>query len=81
MQTSGNNRPAWIPRDFVSLALTAVAVAVVITSQISGIQAHITGTMSPTNPLATQDGTAAHPYSDASQCPSTAPSYSRKLLI
>jgi hypothetical protein len=69
MQTSGNNRPTWIPCDFVSLALTAVAVAVVTTCQIGGTQAQVIGTISPTNPVATQDGTAAHPYSDASQCP------------
>src|SRR5690348_3230635 len=67
MQASGKRR-ARIPCDFVLLPLTAVAVAVITICRIGGSQAQIS-TISQTEPPVRQDGTAAHPYSDASQCP------------
>jgi uncharacterized Zn-binding protein involved in type VI secretion len=36
----------------------------------SGSEADTTGTVSKAEPPLTQDGTPAHPYTDASQCPS-----------
>jgi hypothetical protein len=36
----------------------------------SGSKDDTTGTVSKTEPAVTQDGTPAHPYADASQCPS-----------
>jgi hypothetical protein len=67
MQPSGKSR-ARIPRDFVLLPLTVVAVVVMTIYRIGGSQAQISA-ISQTEPLVRQDGTAAHPYSDASQCP------------
>jgi hypothetical protein len=66
MQTSGKNRPhEWS----VLLPLAAVAVAVFTVCRMTSTHAQITGTVSLTEPLARQDGTPVHPYTDASQCP------------
>jgi hypothetical protein len=70
MQTSRKNHWERVPREgFLLLALAAAAVAVITIWRISGTQAEITGTISQTEPPVRPDGTAAHPYSDASQCP------------
>ena len=54
------------PRDWLVL-LTVVAVIAI--PQTSTANDHITGTDSQTEPAIGQDGTPAHPYADASQCP------------
>jgi hypothetical protein len=70
MQTSRKNHWERVPREwFLLLALAAAAVTVITIWRISGTQAEITGTISQTEPPVRPDGTAAHPYSDASQCP------------
>jgi hypothetical protein len=70
MQTSRKNRWERVPRQgFLLLGFAAVVVAVLTIWRISGTQAEITGTISQTEPPVRPDGTAAHPYSDASQCP------------
>ena len=56
MHTSDKNRWA------------AVAIAAITIWRINATQAE-TATISQTEPPAKPDGTAAHPYSDASQCP------------
>ena len=43
--------------------------AVIAILQINSTKDEITGTISQTEPPIQQDGTPAHPYSDASQCP------------
>jgi hypothetical protein len=52
---------------FVLLTLVGMAVPTIAFSQINGSKDEITDTQS--EPPIKQDGTAAHPYSDASQCP------------
>ena len=70
MQTSRKNRWERVPREWcLLLGFAAVAVAVITIWRISGTQAEITGTISQTEPPVRPDGTAAHPYSDASECP------------
>jgi hypothetical protein len=68
MQTSGKKRWEWVfTRAWFILA--AVAVAAITIWQINGTQAAETAAISQTEPPARPDGTAAHPYPDASQCP------------
>jgi hypothetical protein len=70
MQTSRKNRWERVPREWFFLLVLAIAAMAVITIwRISGTQAEITGTISQTEPTLRPDGTAAHPYADASQCP------------
>lgn len=66
-----NHKPAnSVGREwFVLFALVVVGVAVIAIWQINGSHGEITGTISQTEPTFKQDGTTAHPYSDASQCP------------
>jgi hypothetical protein len=54
------------------LALTffGIAVPAIAFSQINGSNDEITGSVSQSEPPIKQDGSPAHPYSDASQCPS-----------
>ena len=54
------------PRDWLVL-LTVVAVIAI--PQTSTAHDDITGTVSQTEPTIGQDGTPAHPYANASQCP------------
>ena len=61
-QCTSGNRP-------LLNTVVAIAIAVIAILQGSGTQAQVTGTISRTEPPATQDGTPAHPYSDASHCP------------
>jgi hypothetical protein len=60
-----------VPHDwFVMLTiLVAIAVAVIAVWQASAANDEITGTVSQTGPALKQNGTPAHPYADASQCP------------
>jgi hypothetical protein len=62
-----NHKPAnSVGREwFVLFALVVVGVAVIAIWQINGSHGEITGTISQTEPTFKQDGTAAHPYSDA----------------
>jgi hypothetical protein len=70
MQTSRKNRWERVSREWFLLISLAVAAGAVFTIwRINGTQAEITGTISQTEPPVRPDGTAAHPYSDASQCP------------
>ena len=48
-----------------------VGLATPIGSANAGPKAGITGTISKAEPTSKQDGTPAHPFSDASQCPSS----------
>jgi uncharacterized Zn-binding protein involved in type VI secretion len=57
-------------RDFAMLTvLVAIAVAAIAVRQASAANDEITGTVSQAEPAFKQDGTPAHPYADASQCP------------
>ncbi|MFZ0237600.1 MAG: hypothetical protein WAL37_09570 [Xanthobacteraceae bacterium] len=67
MQTSGKNRWEWVfPLAWFILAV--VTVAAITIWRINGTQAAETA-ISQTGPPASPDGSAAHPYPDASQCP------------
>jgi uncharacterized Zn-binding protein involved in type VI secretion len=61
------------PRRGLVAALTIVVIGLAATlpqPASSGSQNDTTGTISKAEPAVTQDGTPAHPYADASQCPS-----------
>jgi hypothetical protein len=49
--------------------IITIGIATMAVGRTSDIKDDITGTVSQTEPPIKQDGTAAHPYSDASQCP------------
>jgi hypothetical protein len=60
----------WVARGrFILLTLVGVAVPAIAFSQINDTKDEITGTVSQSEPPIKQDGSPAHPYSDASQCP------------
>jgi uncharacterized Zn-binding protein involved in type VI secretion len=61
-------RRGWV----AALAIVVIGLAFVALSQpaSSGSKDDTTGTVSKTEPPIMQDGTPAHPYADASQCPS-----------
>jgi len=71
MQATGKiDGRTWVRRGrFVLLTLIGVAVAAIAFSQSNGSKDEITGTLSQSEPPIKQDGTPAHPYSDANQCP------------
>jgi hypothetical protein len=70
MQTSQKNCWSRISSRGLYIAhLAAIVVALITIWRITDTQAQITGTISQTEPPVRPDGTAAHPYSDASQCP------------
>jgi len=61
-------RRRWV----VSLAIVAISAAAMLTQPAnSGSKDDITGTVSKAEPTLKQDGTPAHPFADASQCPSS----------
>jgi hypothetical protein len=58
------------PRNwFVLLTVVAIAVAGIAEWQARAANDEITGTISQTEPTPKQDGTPAHPYANAEQCP------------
>ena len=61
----------WVRRNcFVLLTLVGIAVSTIAFSQVTNSKDEITDTVSRSELPTEQDGTLAHPYSDASQCPS-----------
>jgi hypothetical protein len=66
--TQNGARRGWV----AALAIVVIGLAFVALSQpaSSGSKDDTTGTVSKTEPPIMQDGTPAHPYADASQCPS-----------
>jgi hypothetical protein len=70
MEPSGKSRRKWVSRHrSLLITFAIIAVAVIATLPVRGTEAQVTGTVSQIEPPAKQDGTPAHPYSDASQCP------------
>jgi hypothetical protein len=68
METSGKNDRKLVSRSkLITFVTTVVAVMAIL--QVSSGQAQITGTVSQSEPPGKQDGTPAHPFSNASQCP------------
>jgi hypothetical protein len=64
------HRRKWERRDWaVFAAIIVIGVSAIAMRQIANGQGDITGTLSNIEPPMKQDGTAAHPYADASQCP------------
>src|SRR5690348_6721787 len=63
--------PKWRRREWVAFAtiyiMGMIGMAVAAMAEPKG---DITGTISKADPLTQQDGTAEHPYADASHCPS-----------
>jgi hypothetical protein len=58
------------PRDWlVFFAIVIIGIAAIAMKQTNRPKDDITGTVSQTEPAVKHDGTAAHPYPDASQCP------------
>ena len=58
------------PRDWlVFFAIVVIGIAAIAMKQTNRPKDDVTGTVSQTEPPLKQDGTAAHPYPDASQCP------------
>jgi hypothetical protein len=57
--------PDWL----VFFAIVVIGIAAIAIKQTNRPQGDVTGTVSQTEPPAKHDGTAAHPYPDASQCP------------
>ena len=54
------------------LAIVAIGIAAMLARPASsGSNDEITGTVSRAEPALKQDGTPAHPFADASQCPSS----------
>jgi hypothetical protein len=61
-------RRQWI----LSLAIVGLGVAAMVPRPASsGSKDETTGTVSKTEPTLKQDGTPAHPFADANQCPSS----------
>ena len=56
---------AWL----ACLTIVTVGIAGVALGQSSGLKDDITGMISKAEPPNTHDGTPAHPYADANQCP------------
>ena len=69
MPKSQKNIWARLARAGFVLLTIAVAVDLVAIWPISGAQAQITGTISQTEPPVRADGSAAHPYAVATECP------------
>lgn len=68
MQTSREiRRERIVPGWLISLTVAVVAIAGI--AFLRRTQAEITGPISQTEQPVRPDGTVAHPYSDASQCP------------
>jgi len=58
------------PRDWlVFLTIVIIGIAAIAMKQTNRPKDDITGTVSQTEPAIKHDGTAAHPYPDANQCP------------
>jgi hypothetical protein len=53
----------------VFFAIVVIGIAAIAMKQTNRPEGDVTGTVSQTEPPLKRDGTAAHPYSDASQCP------------
>jgi hypothetical protein len=58
------------PRDWlVFFTIVTIGIAAIAMQQTNRLKGDVTGTVSQTEPPLKHDGTAAHPYPDASQCP------------
>ena len=71
--TVKSDRPKW-PRcgSGLLLALLVICFAAIFPrTSIAGPKDDTTGTVSKAEPTTKQDGTPAHPFADASQCPSS----------
>jgi hypothetical protein len=68
MQKSQKASARGIRAPFMLLTV-AVALGVIAMWRIGATQAQITGTISQTEPPVRPDGTAAHPYAEATECP------------
>jgi hypothetical protein len=61
----------WTRRGWpLSLAISVIGLAALIGPGDAGPKDDMTGTISKSEPAIKQDGTAAHPFADAGQCPS-----------
>jgi hypothetical protein len=61
----------WGHREWlVFVTIVLIAIVGVTIGAMTGPEKDITGTVSKTEPTTQQDGTAGHPYADASHCPS-----------
>jgi len=70
MQSIGKNERKKVARFwFLFLISATICVPAIAICQINRSQSEITATTSRTKPPFKQDGSAAHPYSDANQCP------------
>lgn len=71
LENSNRLKPAR-RRGVLSSAIVAIAVAAMLPGPASsGSNDDTTGTVSKAEPALKQDGTLAHPFADASQCPSS----------
>jgi hypothetical protein len=60
----------WERREWVVFfTVVVIATAAIVAREISAPKGDITGTVSKAEPPIKRDGTSAHPYADASQCP------------
>jgi hypothetical protein len=64
-ENMGLGRKRWL----ACFTVIAIGIAGVAPGQTNGLKDDITGTVSRAEPPTTQDGTPAHPYADANQCP------------
>jgi uncharacterized Zn-binding protein involved in type VI secretion len=64
-KTKGLGRRRWLG----CFTIVMIGIAGVALGQTNGPKDDITGTVSQAEPTTTQDGTPAHPYADANQCP------------
>jgi uncharacterized Zn-binding protein involved in type VI secretion len=58
-------RREWV----VFFAIVFISITAMAVRQMRGGQDDVTGTVSKVEPSTKQDGTPAHPYADAGQCP------------
>jgi len=62
-------RKRWARRDWLLKVTVSIAAAMITFTRVNGTEVEFTGTISQAEPTFTQDGTPAHPYSDANKCP------------